>query len=117
MCLVCRRNSGATTSRLLPRRATSSCLWSYASWFCVFPARALGEVVFTVFDLDTQSSSTVIRRPCPPIGLEGGAGERVQGARAAYGTCFVCADRPGRPVIPDGAAYQLIAGFVPLMGY
>jgi hypothetical protein len=68
-------------------------------------------------DLDTQSSSMVIRRPCPPIGLEGGAGERVQGARAAYGTCFVCADRPGRPVIPDGAAYQLIAGFVPLKGY
>src|SRR6266850_756651 len=32
--------------------------------------------------------------------LEGGAGERVQGARAAYGTCFVCADRPGPPVIP-----------------
>jgi len=32
--------------------------------------------------------------------LEGGAGERVQGARAAYGTCFVCADRPDWPVIP-----------------
>jgi len=32
--------------------------------------------------------------------LEGGAGERVQGARAAYGTCFVCADHRGPLVIP-----------------
>jgi len=36
----------------------------------------------------------------PQFLLEGGAGERVQGARAAYGTCFVCADRQGRQVIP-----------------
>src|SRR5580704_1870875 len=34
------------------------------------------------------------------LSWEGGAGERVQGARAAYGTCFVCADRTRRPVIP-----------------
>jgi len=49
--------------------------------------------------------------------MEGGAGERVQGARAAYGTCFDCADRPGRPVIPDRAAYQRIARFVTLKGF
>jgi len=54
--------------------------------------------------------------------LEGGAGERVQGARAAYGTCFVCADRQGRQVIPGTgfrsacrlAAYQPVARFVTL---
>jgi hypothetical protein len=34
------------------------------------------------------------------ISLEGGAGERVQGARAAYGTCFIRADCPGPPLIP-----------------
>jgi hypothetical protein len=34
------------------------------------------------------------------VSWEGGAGERVQGARAAYGTCFICADRTLPPVIP-----------------
>jgi hypothetical protein len=48
MCPVCRRNSGATTGRLMPRRSTPSCLWSYPSSFCVFPTRAFAEVVFTV---------------------------------------------------------------------
>jgi len=58
----------------------------------------------------------------PQFLLEGGAGERVQGARAAYGTCFVCADRQGRQVIPGTgfrsacrlAAYQPVARFVTL---
>ena len=52
--------------------------------------------------LGTPGAGAVFRRLSPPIFLEGGAGERVQGARAAYGTCFVCGDRPGRPVIPVG---------------
>jgi hypothetical protein len=34
------------------------------------------------------------------LSKEGGAGERVQGARAAYGTCFNRADYPGPPLIP-----------------
>ena len=32
---------------------------------------------------------------------EGGAGEKAQGARAAYGTCFAYADQPEPRVIPD----------------
>ena len=43
---------------------------------------------------------------------EGGAGERVQGARAAYGTCFVCPDHPGPPVIPGWTAHQPFRLFV-----
>ena len=37
-------------------------------------------------------STENFHRPIPPIFLEGGAGERVQGARAAYGTCFAFPD-------------------------
>ena len=44
--------------------------------------------------------------------LEGGAGERVQGARAAYGTCFNCADYVEPPVIPARAAHQPYVLFV-----
>src|SRR2546429_7310498 len=43
---------------------------------------------------------------------EGGAGERVQGARAAYGTCFVCPDHQGPLIIPGLAAYEPFALFV-----
>jgi hypothetical protein len=39
------------------------------------------------------------------LSWEGGAGERVQGARAAYGTCFICADPAPPPVIPGFFAY------------
>ncbi len=45
---------------------------------------------------------------------EGGAGERVQGARAAYGTCFICADQQGARVIPDSRANRLFSNFVTL---
>jgi len=51
-------------------------------------------------------------RACPPILLEGGAGERVQGARAAYGTCFAYPDYPRPPVIPDWADYQTFVFYV-----
>src|SRR5258707_10852807 len=50
--------------------------------------------------LDTPGARAICRPRFPPMFLEGGAGERVQGARAAYGTCFVSTDRPGPSVIP-----------------
>jgi hypothetical protein len=52
---------------------------------------------------------TIRHRPFPPICLEGGAGERVQGARAAYGTCFAYPDQQGPTIIPNFGAYQTFA--------
>jgi hypothetical protein len=52
----------------------------------------------------------------PVILLEGGAGERVQGARAAYGTCFACPDRMGPPNIPEFLAHQPFARLVTSKG-
>src|ERR1700719_1576935 len=67
--------------------------------------------------LKTPVCVTIDCRPFPPIFLEGGAGERVQGARAAYGTCFACPDHQGPPTIPDLAAYQPFVLFVTSKGY
>src|ERR1051325_11692272 len=100
-----------------PRRSTPSWLWSCKSSSCIF-----GGIVFRDIDspciLGTPSAGAIFRRPSPPMFLEGGAGERVQGARAAYGTCFVCADRRGAPVIPGRlpsfGAYQAVVRFVTL---
>jgi hypothetical protein len=108
---ICQRTS--TNSSIVTPNSTTPLQPQFHLSFAPSALPVLDEVEFASVSDRRQGNHAVY---CFAVFSEGGAGERVQGARAAYGTCFAYLDIQTRPNIPAFSAHQPFGGLVTSKG-